>query len=50
LTTGETVTDWRRTWDRPPNVDVAVEADSERFMAGFIERVGDLAAGRVVGR
>ena len=44
LTTGETVTDWRRVWGRPPNVDVAVEADSARFMAGFIERVGDLAA------
>ena len=46
LTTGETVTDWRRVWGRPPNVDVAVEADSERFMARFVERVGDLAARR----
>ena len=46
LTTGETVTDWRRTWGRPPNVDVAVEADSGRFMERFIERVGDLAARR----
>jgi purine nucleosidase len=46
LTTGETVADWRRVWGRPPNVDVAVEADSERFMAHFIERVGDLAARR----
>jgi len=46
LTTGETVTDWRRAWGRPPNVDVAVEVDSARFMAGFIERVGDLAARR----
>ncbi len=46
LTTGETVTDWRRVWGRPPNVDVAVEADSARFMARFIERVGDLAARR----
>ena len=45
LTTGETVTDWRRTWGRPPNVDVAVEADSARFMERFIERVGGLAAG-----
>ena len=44
LTTGETVTDWRHVWGRPPNVDVAVEADSARFMARFIERVGDLAA------
>jgi purine nucleosidase len=46
LTTGETVTDWRRVWGRPPNVDVAVEADSARFMERFIERVGDLAARR----
>ena len=46
LPTGETVTDWRRVWGRPPNVDVAVEADSARFMARFIERVGDLAARR----
>jgi purine nucleosidase len=46
LTTGETVADWRRVWGRPPNVDVAVEADSARFMARFVERVGDLAARR----
>ena len=46
LTTGETVTDWRRMWGRPPNVYVAVEADSARFMARFIERVGELAARR----
>jgi purine nucleosidase len=44
LTTGETVTDWRRVWNRPPNVDVAVEADAARFMDRFIQRVGDLAA------
>jgi purine nucleosidase len=43
LTTGETVTDWRHVWGRPPNVEVAVEADVDRFMARFIERVGDLA-------
>ena len=50
LTTGETVTDWRRVWGRPPNVDVAVEADSARFMSRFIERVGDLAAHRAADR
>ena len=50
LTTGETVTDWRRVWGRPPNVDVAVEADSARFMARFIERVGDMAARRAIAR
>jgi purine nucleosidase len=46
LTTGETVTDWRRRWNRAPNVDVAVEGDTARFMAQFVERVGDLAARR----
>jgi purine nucleosidase len=50
LTTGETVTDWRRVWGRLPNVNVAVEADSARFMARFVERVGDLAANRATGR
>ena len=44
LTVGETVTDWRRVWGRPANLDVAVEADADRFMAQFIERVGGLAA------
>ncbi len=44
LTTGETVTDWRRVWGRPPNVDVAVEADAEAFLDRFVERVGRLAA------
>jgi purine nucleosidase len=46
LTTGETVTDWRRVWDRPPNVDVAVDAEIGRFFDRFIERVGRLAAER----
>ncbi|HEY7590673.1 MAG TPA: nucleoside hydrolase [Candidatus Limnocylindrales bacterium] len=46
LTTGETVTDWRRRWGRPPNLDVAVEADAERFLDRFVERVGGLAASR----
>jgi len=46
LTTGETVTDWRRVWGREPNVDVAVEADTARFLEGFIRRVGGLAAAR----
>jgi len=46
LTTGETVTDWRRVWGREPNVDVAVEADTARFLEAFIQRVGSLAAAR----
>jgi purine nucleosidase len=44
LTTGETVTDWRRVWGRPANVDVAVEADAAVFMDRFVERVGAYAA------
>jgi purine nucleosidase len=43
LTSGETVTDWRRSWKRPPNLDVAVEGDAARFLDRFVERVGDLA-------
>jgi purine nucleosidase len=46
LTYGETVTDWRRVWGRQPNLDIAVEADVEKFFARFIERVGLLAAAR----
>jgi purine nucleosidase len=46
LTTGETVTDWRRVWGREPNLDVAVEADAEEFLSRFVERVGRLAAER----
>ena len=44
LTTGETVTDWRRVWGRPPNVDVVVSADIDVFFGRFVERVGGLAA------
>ena len=43
ITTGETVADWRGHWHRPPNCDVAVEADTDEFMTRFIERVGALA-------
>ncbi len=44
LTTGETVTDWRRTWGRPATLAVAVEADAALFLDRFVERVGELAA------
>jgi purine nucleosidase len=44
LTTGETVTDWRRAWGRPPTLDVAVEGDAPAFFERLIERVGRLAA------
>lgn len=43
-TTGETVTDWRRSWGTPPNLDVAVSARIDTFFERFIERVGKLAA------
>jgi len=44
LTLGETVTDWRRRWGRPPNLDIALEADVERFFEGFVARLATLAA------
>jgi purine nucleosidase len=47
LTAGETVADWRRVWNRPPNLDVAVDADAAAFLARFVERVGRLAGDRV---
>jgi purine nucleosidase len=43
LTTGETVTDWRRAWGRAPTLDVAVDGDAAAFFERFIERVGALA-------
>ena len=45
-TTGETVTDWRRQWGRPPNLDVAVEADITTFFERLIDRLARLAAER----
>ena len=47
LTTGETVTDWRRVWGRPPNVDVGGRGGRRPFLDAFIERVGGLAARRL---
>jgi purine nucleosidase len=47
LTTGETVTDWRHVWNRPPNVDVAVEVDANAFLDRWVERVARLAANPV---
>ena len=46
LTTGETVTDWRRVWGKPPNLDIAVEADITTFFERFTERISRLAADR----
>jgi purine nucleosidase len=44
LTTGETVTDWRRRWGKPPNLEIGLEADIPAFFERFIERVGMLSA------
>jgi len=46
LTTGETVTDWRRRWGKSPNLDIVLGADIDRFFDRFIDRVGMLAASR----
>lgn len=45
-TTGETVADWRRAWDRAPDLDIAVEADIDEFFHRFVERVARLAEAR----
>lgn len=44
LAHGMTVADWRRLTGKPPNLDVAVEADAQAFLERFVERVGALAA------
>jgi purine nucleosidase len=41
---GQTIADWRRLWDRTPNVDVAVSADADAFLERLVDRVGALAA------
>jgi purine nucleosidase len=42
-TTGETVTDWRRVWGEPPNVDIVVDADIDAFFGRLVERLAQLA-------
>lgn len=46
ITAGMTVADRRRLSGRPPNVDVAIDADVPEFLDRLIERVGGLAADR----
>ena len=46
LTAGMTVADRRQLTGKPPNLDVAVEADIPTFLDRLIERVGGLAAER----
>ena len=44
LTTGETVTDWRGVWGRPPNLDVAIAA-ARRRVPPPVRRAGRTAGG-----
>jgi purine nucleosidase len=44
LAHGMAVTDWRRRTGRAPNVDVAVDGETERFTEDLIDRIGGLAA------
>jgi purine nucleosidase len=44
LATGMAVADWRGLTKRPPNLDVAVDGQTSRFIDRLIERVGGLAA------
>jgi purine nucleosidase len=46
FTTGTTLADWRGVWGRPPNMDVATDANAEEFLRRFVERVGRLASAR----
>ena len=46
LTTGMTVADPRSLTGRPPNMDVATDADIPGFLDRLIERVGGLAEDR----
>ncbi|ONM49729.1 nucleoside hydrolase [Nocardia donostiensis] len=43
LTRATTVADWAGMWGRPPNADIVVGTDQERFFDRLIERVGDFA-------
>lgn len=44
LTAGQTVADWQRVWNRPPNLDVAVTIDRDRIFDTVIDRIGTLIA------
>jgi purine nucleosidase len=45
LTRGMTVVDWHGLCGRPPNADVAVQVDAERFMDELVRRLAGLARG-----
>ena len=44
LAHGMTVADWRGLLGKPPNLDVAVAVEPDRFLERFIDRIGGLAA------
>jgi purine nucleosidase len=43
---GQTIADSRGLWNRVPNVDLAVAADTPEFLRRLVERVGGMAEGR----
>ena len=36
---GQTMADWRGLWQQPPNVNVCLDVDSERFLALYLKRI-----------
>lgn len=44
LTAGATVADWKKVWDREPNIDIAVTVDAERALTTVTDAVGSLIA------
>jgi purine nucleosidase len=50
LTRGMTVVDWRGLWGRPPNADVAVHIDADRFVNALVDRLAALARTPIGGR
>lgn len=50
LTRATTVADWAGMWGRPPNADIVVGTDPERFFDRMIGRIGDFARDRFPAR
>ncbi|MFI5719249.1 nucleoside hydrolase [Nocardia sp. NPDC051750] len=49
LTRATTVADWAGMWGRPPNADIVVATDPDRFFDRLIARIGDFARARIPG-
>ncbi|MEU1981497.1 nucleoside hydrolase [Nocardia sp. NPDC019395] len=49
LTRATTVADWAGMWGRPPNADIVVATDPDRFFDRLIARIGDYARARCPG-